>query len=91
LHQIDTGAPLLRRLHVDSPERAFRVATDRTRYIVTNSAGRAERASAFTFWAGVLVPVYLLAILRDRNRGIGARLRVARSLLQGVAAGARAS
>jgi GT2 family glycosyltransferase len=89
-HQIDADASLLRRLHVDSGERAFRVAADRTRYIVTRDAGRAERATAFAFWAGVLVPVYLLAILRDRKRGIAERLRLTVSLLRGVAAGARA-
>jgi GT2 family glycosyltransferase len=88
-HDIDRTATLLRRLHIDSAERGFRVAADRTRYIVESAPGRGRRALQLVFWAGVLVPVYLLAIASDRSRGLRARVGLAGSLVRGVVAGVR--
>jgi GT2 family glycosyltransferase len=88
-HDIERTATLLRRLHIDSADRAFRVAADRTRYIVEAAPGRGERVLQLAFWAGVLAPVYLLAIASDRSRGLRARLGLAGSLVRGIVAGAR--
>jgi GT2 family glycosyltransferase len=86
-HDVSPTAGLLRDLHLTSPLRAHLAGRSRTLFIRRHSDGRMQLALAMTFWLGVLVPFYVIALLSDSNLAFHDRIRYLRRFLHGVVRG----
>lgn len=86
-HDVSTSDGLLRALHLTSPLRAHLAGRSRMFFIRRHSDGPLQLALAMTFWLGVLVPFYVLALLSDSLLPFRERIRYLRQFLGGVAGG----
>lgn len=86
-HDISPTAGLSRSLHLTSPLRAQLAGRGRTIFIRRHSADRLRKALAMAFWLGLLMPLYILALLSDAKLPLSDRIRYSRHFLRGVREG----
>jgi GT2 family glycosyltransferase len=86
-HDITPTERLSRSLHLVSLQRTHLAGRSRTIFIRRHSEDRLHKTLAMTFWLGLLVPIYILAIMSDTKLHMSDRMRYLRHFLRGVKEG----